>query len=70
MKRFKCKLPYEGSPVIYVEAYDIDGALEAASRKYGWTSYEEMRKSHEKAWGEDGGFTVHLVREGDEDGKA
>lgn len=66
MKRFKCKLPYEGSPVIYVEAHDIDGALDAASRKYGWSNHEEMRKNHEQAWGPDGGFTVHLVREEDE----
>ena len=72
MKRFKCKLPYEGSPVIYVEAYDIDGAMDAAARKYGWSGHDEMRQNHEKtgAWDKDSGFTVTLVRDGDEDGKA
>ena len=65
MKKFRCKLPYEGSPVLEVEAHDVDGAMDAAARKYGWSGYEEMRQTHEKtgAWDKDSGFKVELVRE-------
>lgn len=69
MKRFRLKLPHGGSPWIEVEAYDVDGALDAGARKYGWADYAEMVEKHgkEAGWGEDDGFTVELIR-GQDDG--